>query len=336
MLLCIGVAYYSLRSVYVYKVKVSSPISFSTRSISRQLELKSNSSENSRILAPDQSELQLKLNRLLTCVATTQIARPMPLINRDGKTWTQGSFCEKFLLNTFHRQIPICSEAKDNPLILCYGNEQDPTRQGTCSLKNVAIQPRLLYDSIDSKFKQKDTIFLVKDEDASHTCPDPATELFAKNVREDEYQVRLLKEIKASEQKPSSICDAWINKTAFFFTSRKVHIYFRFLAYYNVHKTLWDHQATAGDYVLIRLTPSEGMLFPEFDDALFPGTITLHDLPDATVCFRKVVTVPNYYSCPLFRCKMNTDIRDKCLKCNGKQLSGTPFHTFHERTLKSL
>ena len=77
------------------------------------------------------------------------------------------------------------------------------------------------------------------------------------------------------------------------------------------------------------------MIFPEFDDTLFPGTINLNDLLNAVVCFKKVVTVPNYLSCPLFRCKMNGNIRTKCFECDGKQLTGSPYFSFRERTLKA-
>ena len=279
-------------------------------------------------------DLKSSVDKLLKQIATSQLSRPMPLVGPEGKVWSESSFCGKFLLNTLSTQVPVCSnKVSQSDSIVCYGSDFDPGTMGSCTLRNVAIQPNLLYNSIERKFDNRGTIFLINNEGTS--CAAPTTEFFARNVDNYDFQLKLLSKITISEQKPSSICDVWINKTAFFFVSEKFHIYFRFLAYYNVHKALWDHQVADGDYIMVRISTNDLMLYPEFDDALFPGSINLKHLPNATVCFKKVVTVPRSVFSTLFRCKMSSHLRKQCFECSGANYPGLPLHSFRERTLRA-
>lgn len=281
---------------------------------------------------------QLRIDDVLKRVATRQLSKPMPLINRDGKSWDKltSTFCHSFLIDTFSSHVSTCSSkgSTSSDSIECYGNNDDPAHMATCTLRNLAVQPKLLYESIEGKFDKEGTIFLISDRNTS--CPNPTVQSFSKKVERDDFQLKLLNKIVTSEPKPSSVCDAWINKTTFFFINEKYHIYFRFIEYYSVHKALWDHQVDEGDYVVLRISTNERMLFPEFDDALFPGAINLKDLPqNATVCFKKAVTVPRCFSSIPFRTKMNGLIRNKCFQCKGRGLTGTPFYTFRERTIRA-
>ena len=279
-------------------------------------------------------DLKSSVDKLLKHIATSQLSRPMPLVDPEGKVWSDSSFCGKFLLNTLSTQVPVCSnKVSQSDSIVCYGSDFAPGTMGSCTLRNVAIQPNLLYNSIERKFDKRGTIFLINNEGTS--CAAPTTEFFARNVDNYDFQLKVLSEIAISEQKPSSNCDVWINKTAFFFVSEKFHIYFRFLAYYNVHKALWDHQVAAGDYIIVRISTNDLMLYPEFDDALFPGSINLKHLPNATVCFKKVVTVPRSVFSTFFRCKMSSLLRKQCFECSGANYPGLPLHSFRERTLRA-
>lgn len=132
---------------------------------------------------------------------------------------------------------------------------------------------------------------------------------------------------------PKDTCQHWINETAFFFSSHAHHIYFRFLAYYAIHKSLLDHRVEPGGYHVFRLTEGYNYLFPDYERALFPGVIPITDLPDGNVCFRRAVLVPKCYATILFQCKMQYEIRDKCLACNGRGLAGTALRSFRTRVL---
>lgn len=291
---------------------------------------------NGSINVIDRSTLQLSIDKLLKYVASRQQSKPMPLVNSDGKSWDKSSFCHRFLIDTFPSAIPMCSKEGTSATysMSCYGSELDPAHMATCTLRNLAVQPRLLYQSIERKFDKEGTIFLINDQGTS--CPSPTLEFISKKLEKDDYQLRLLNKIMTSGTKPSSLCDVWINKTAIFFVNEKYHIYFRMIEYYSVHKVLWDLRVNEGEYVVVRISTNEGMMFPEFDDALFPGAINLKDLPqNATVCFRKVVTTPRCFSSIPFRTKMNGRIRNNCFRCSGQGLTGTPFYSFRKRVIKA-
>lgn len=286
----------------------------------------------------NQSSLHLQVYGLLKRIATRQLSSPMPLRNDEGKTWDKSTFCHKFLIDTFPNSVQVCSKGGANGAsdsIACYGNEHDPAHMATCTLRNLAVQPRLLYTSVEGKFDKEGTIFLLKDQET--TCENPTVEFFLKKVERDDFQLKLLNKILTSETKPASTaCDVWINKTAVFFTNQKYHIYFRLIEYYTLHKALWDLRVNEGDYLVVRISTNEGMRYPEFDNVLFPGAINLKDLPqDATVCFKKVVTIPRCFSSIPFRTKMNGRIRNKCFECHGQGLTGTPFYSFRERAVKA-
>ena len=88
-----------------------------------------------------------------------------------------------------------------------------------------------------------------------------------------------------------------------------------------------------GQYHIYRLTEGFNYLFPDYEEALFPSVKKITELPDADICFKKVVLVPKCYATILFQCKMQYDIRDKCLSCSGRGLSGTALMSFRTRVL---
>ena len=133
----------------------------------------------------------------------------------------------------------------------------------------------------------------------------------------------------------SNTCQHWINETVFLFTSDAQHIYFRFLAYYSIHKSLLDHHVEPGNYRIFRLTEGYNYIFPDYEQVLFPGLEKITDLPDESYCFKKVVLVPRCYSTILFQCKMTTGVRAQCLKCDGRSLTGTSLMSFRSRVLKA-
>jgi hypothetical protein len=81
------------------------------------------------------------------------------------------------------------------------------------------------------------------------------------------------------------------------------------------------------------VTEGFNYLFPDYERALFPSVQPMTDLPDASICFKKVVLVPKCYATIFFQCKMQYEIRDKCFHCDGRGLSGTSLMSFRTRVL---
>ena len=148
-----------------------------------------------------------------------------------------------------------------------------------------------------------------------------------------DYVKKFVQDLLAANSRPRTECKQWINETVFFFNSHAHHIYFRFLAYYSLHKSLLDHHMEGEKYRIFRLTEGFNYLFPEYEKAMFPNIEPLSNLPSIPTCFRKAVLVPKCYATILFQCKMQVNIRQKCLACDGRNLPGTTLMSFRRRVL---
>lgn len=155
----------------------------------------------------------------------------------------------------------------------------------------------------------------------------------ARSVERGDYIKWFVDDLITNPPVQKTLCYDWINETVFFFGSHSHHIYFRFLAYYSIHKSLLDHHVEPGTYRIFRLSEGFNYLFPDYEKALFPGIQPITDLPDTTICFRKVVLVPKCYATTLFQCKMQAEIRAKCFACSGRGLPGTYLMSFRSRVL---
>jgi hypothetical protein len=68
---------------------------------------------------------------------------------------------------------------------------------------------------------------------------------------------------------------------------------------------------------------------------LFPEMIDIDELPNKTMCFRKLVIVPYSFSGIPFRCKEDGNVRGPCFNCKGRGLYGSSFYSFRHRVVSS-
>ena len=148
-----------------------------------------------------------------------------------------------------------------------------------------------------------------------------------------DYVKKLTEDVLKSRIRRIDECQHWINETVFFFSSHAHHIYFRFLAYYSVFKSLLDHKVDSHNYRIFRLSEGYNYIFPDYEKALFPNSEVFNSLKNIPTCFRKVVLVPKCYASVLFQCKMQKELLQQCFECNGKALTGTPLMSFRRRVL---
>lgn len=239
-----------------------------------------------------------------------------------GQTWRR-AFCHDFIVDTFHEAIPMCaSEVRSRDQIKCQGNTYS-NKMAACMLYNISLKPQKMVNSIN---------LLLGD---GMDCNSLSVKPLLGKTEHGEYQAKLISSLLKAERLLPSVCDTWINKTAFFHTSSAVHIYFRFLDLYNVYKALLDYGATQENYQVVRIENlGTNYLFPNFDKALFPGALSLMDLRlNGTVCFNRVILVPRCYQSIPFRCKMNRLLKSHCLKCDGRKLIHSPLRSFRSRVL---
>ena len=254
--------------------------------------------------------------------------------------WSSRSFCHQFLVKTFQKSIPVCTNDRSSA-VQCFGSPFS-NRMGTCILENVVVYPhylaRAMQDTDIPKFKQSEpSIALLSDRGSK--CHNMTVTYLQKHVESSDYVWHIINKMKQEKPKTSHVCDSWIEEDVFFFTANKVHIYFRFLDYFNLHKVIVDFKNYISSSVprIIRISGSYGYHFAEFDQKLFPEVNfgTLDNLGNGSVCFKRVILVPRSYASVLFRCKMHSNLRRMCGDCNGWELSKTQILPFRDRVLRA-
>ena len=205
---------------------------------------------------------------------------------------------------------------------------------GTCVLKRLAIAPSQLSLAIKESYVfGSNSLWLVEDTD-NRPCSNPDIRTLEKRLGPGDY----MKGVVATSLLNTSTrkCQRWINDTAFFYVGVNTHIYFKFLSWYNLHKTLkW--RGYVNKPLIVRL-PQDNQQFENsaFEKLLFPEIVTLHELGDNVTCFQNLVLVPWAYAATPFRCKMeNASLKKNCLTCNGKGLTNTDLMSFRKRVLKT-
>ena len=253
---------------------------------------------------------------------------PAPYFNPYGPTWKKGSFCDKYVEKEFEVPVAVCGiKVLQEHNIKCLRNEKS-THMVYCTVENVAVfGPRGIGKPL--------SISLLTGE---KSCPSPSMSGVQKTTEKGDQTRELLGKIVAKKPESSSVCQKWINKTAFLYSGdQSIHVYFRMNAYFNLHKAIAREGVSPGEFVIIRL-PYHGpqtYLFPEWERKLFPEMVHIDELPNTTLCFRKLVLVPGAFSCILFRCKMESSVRSSCFNCKGRGLYGSSLYAFRHRVLSS-
>ena len=180
---------------------------------------------------------------------------------------------------------------------------------------------------------REDSVVLINDKETS--CPSPNSYSVSNSMEDGDYIRLLVSTLVRQKQVSSSNCEKWIDKTAFFFTGHPFHVYFRFLDYYNLHKALSDYNLREDEYDIINVsTGTSEYHYQDFERKLYPNIIHISDLPNVTTCYRRVVLVPKSNASTLFQCKMHWSLKDHCMVCDGRGLSGTDLQKFRKRVIK--
>ena len=260
--------------------------------------------------------------------------------SRRKVNWKEGGFCRKFLLETFQRPIKnVCKATKLKESVECFGNYYSG-QMGACILHNVAIFPPALESVLHAAKKPgKSSAPISLLNDAETNCKDINSEALYNHMESGDY---IYKAIKLINYKPvsSKKCTKWINNDVYLLSSNNVHIYFRFLDYFNLHKLLEDYRTDSTEKVhVIQVSESnfKKYLFPKFDQQLFPeaSVYTLKQLGRKMVCFKRIVLVPRSYASFPFRCKMSLSLKRKCFECAKNNAKLLQLKSFRKRVLKS-
>ena len=248
-----------------------------------------------------------------------------------------GSFCDNFLHRTSEKFLPICAAnnySMWNSTINCY-SPANSIRTIECAVNNILIYPKSLLFAVSSK---------------NYAVYPVARLLVSKSVKCDNvkgFRWRLPK-TKFVDQVVSraaqsltyytpNVCKRWINDTVILFKGVNNHIYFEFLLWYGVFRSIVIHNLQESVQV-IRCKKEKftyNPAFAEFEKLLYPNILFMENLHEESVCFKKLIIQPDHFDSLLYRCKIDRSISEQCYQCNGKNRSGTIIDMYRSHVLKT-
>ena len=245
-------------------------------------------------------------------------------------------FCYEHIVTTFDKDpIKMCRSTDYS--IRCSGAKYSKN-MAVCKLWGLAVRPKEIISAYPTDLDSGSLTNFTANLIGKTSCLAGTVTQLEKRVTSP-VPTNLVKHIIKSPRIEESQCKRWIEKPALFHVSNAVHIYFKLLDLYNVHKAAYDEGLSDGEYSVIRIgnlvNGKLQYMHEGFEERLF-GRSNLNLIEMAkegigTVCFRYAVLVPNAYASVPFRCKMESNTREKCIKCAGKKDKSHPMVTFSER-----
>ena len=269
--------------------------------------------------------------------SATVVTKPVATINTEpmhARGWDSGSFCDDLFHNTFSHLVPVCAIDNNQSAIICKRTLRS-TSMIECSMRNVLIRPKKLFNGIVSgHVVNSEGIELLENDLVS--CKSPNMDGVYRTTQKGDHIRPMVEESlrRPPSSKPSD-CQRWISEPTFLFLGVNVHVYFEFITWYNVYKSILD-QGNIGSYKVLRVA-SENIqyLFGDYEKLLFPGIEFVQNMTEESVCFEKLILPPHAFASLIFVCKMEYQIRSQCFKCNGKGRPGTAIRSFRTQALKA-
>lgn len=293
---------------------------------------------NQAISALDQTDVQATM--LAETITADSLAN-WDVYHSQGTDWDEKSFCDEFISDKFSFEIAPCGQNNDR--VVCHTSPYD-NNMGMCSVQWLAVDTQALYSTLrkgTGGLPSSNALWLIWDSYVNPCYSADFTDL-ERHVTGGDYMKQLVKTSILST--PKAQCTTWMNGTTFFYMGFDVHIYFKFLSWFNLHNSLLnyfnDQGALPSRVVRVPETTNEFM-FPEFEQNLFAElpVVSMKELSSTegkeVVCFERVTMSPWAFASSLFRCKMSSQLKRKCYQCNGNSLSGTTLDMFRKRALRA-
>ena len=250
-------------------------------------------------------------------------------------------FCYEHIINTFgNYPIQICAGAADSS-IQCSGAKHSKN-MAICKLRGLAMRPKEMIGTFPTDMDRGAMGNFTANLIGSRSCSEGRVEQLENTFTskdKDKLPSYFVKRIINSPRLEESQCNKWIEKPALLHVSNAVHIYFKFLDLYNLHKAAYDEGLSDGEYTVVRIGNLADnhlqYMHAEFEERLFgKSDLSLVQLAKegvGTVCFRRAVVVPNGYASVPFRCKMEANTKRPCIDCAGPKDESHPMVTFAKR-----
>ena len=253
-----------------------------------------------------------------------------------GNGYVDDSFCDNFFHKTSENFLPVCNASNDplwNSIIACY-KPVNSHRTIECAVNNILIYPKRLLLAVNRRFAPHPTAakLLVN---GSVKCD--TLQRFKWHLPRTKFVAPLITEaVQSLAHYTPHICDRWINHTVILFKGCNNHVYFNVLLWYAVFKAITDRNLQE-TFQVMRCKGENYTYYPafvEFEKRLFPNIVVTEDLQEESICFKKLVILPEHFDSLLYRCKMESNIMEQCYQCSSKDRSGTTIALYRSFVLR--
>ena len=202
-----------------------------------------------------------------------------------------------------------------------------------CSVHDIFLRPASFHSTI---FSQQFGL-LYRERNASYICPQPTVQSLSAAMESVDYMYKILTHMAENSPVQISQCFHLEMKVVFVFMGDLSHIYFKFLDYYSLYKSIEDSGLKKGEYTIVRIPKSPNLkklyLFESFEKILFPEVQSITHFV-TSFCIKKAIFVPYaYYTAP-FRCKRDAHLVPYCTQCTGDKYN-KPYISFRAKVLKA-
>ena len=164
-------------------------------------------------------------------------------------------FCYEHIINTFgNYPIQICAGAADSS-IQCSGAKHSKN-MAICKLRGLAMRPKEMIGTFPTDMDRGAIGNFTANLIGSRSCSEGRVEQLENTFTskdKDKLPSYFVKHIINSPRLEESQCNKWIEKPALLHVSNAVHIYFKFLDLYNLHKAAYDEGLSDGEYTVVRI-----------------------------------------------------------------------------------
>ena len=234
-------------------------------------------------------------------------------------------FCDTIILNTYSDKVPVCDES-----IECY-RSTFTSMMVRCTVYNILLQPAQNNRIFSQQFN-----FLYRERNSNNLCPQPVLQGLSAAMESVDYVYTILAHMVENSPVQVDNCFHLEKKVVFFFMGDDTHIYFRFIDYYSLYKSIEDSGLRKGEYIIVRVPKNPKKVrgnFELFEKTLFPEVQRISHYV-APSCIQRAVFVPYaYYTAP-FRCKRDAHLVPYCIQCTGQKYN-KPYISFRAEVLKT-
>ena len=233
--------------------------------------------------------------------------------------------CSNYFGKQYTEKFSVCSTPQIGESIIC---ERNPISKmmAKCTVHGFVLEK---FPMIRAQPKLKIDVTKIRQlESERQKCQSPSLSQLYGSTEETDHVRLIVKKVLQKKPLRASGCSVRLKETVYLFGGDH-HIYFRFLGWYNLFKTIYyDHSKI---YRIIRFTEDQD--FADVEKKLFPSVISLSSLTRFPVCIEKAVLVPRSFASTPFRCKM--ELLGFCSDCLSLDFDEPTFLKFREAIMKA-